>query len=97
MCTINMCVTQWVKEPNDMEGHDSRLRWKWLLGVIGMLVGLGRGVAGMARVYSQGPGRPGVYELIVQLILVMFAGVVLGIAGFVIGWGIDLVARKKSG
>lgn len=82
---------------NDMEERCSRFKWKWLLGALGMLAGLGRGIAAMARVYWEGPGRPGVYELIVQLILVMFAGLVLGTMGFLVGWGIDLVARKKSG
>ncbi|GAJ24406.1 unnamed protein product, partial [marine sediment metagenome] len=53
-------------------------------------------VVAMVAAYLMGPGRPGAYELIVQLILVAFAGLVPGILGFAIGWGIELVRNKKS-
>jgi hypothetical protein len=85
-----------MKEPNDVRNCCSKLRWKWILGIIGVVAGIAYGLAVLVRAYAQAPDMPGICELILQLIILSFFALVPGILGFAIGWGADWVAKKKS-
>ena len=85
-----------MKEPNDVRKCYSKLRWKWILGIMGVVAGVAYGVATLVHAYAQAPGMLGICELVLQLIIVGFVGLVPGILGFAIGWGVDLAAKKKS-
>jgi hypothetical protein len=91
-----VCGTQFNKEPNDVRKCCSKLRWKWILGIIGVVAGIAYGLAVFVRAYALAPGIPGICELVLQIIMVAFVALVLGILGFAVGWGADWVAKKKS-
>ena len=63
---------------------------------MGVGAGAAYGVVALVHAYVQAPGMPGIYELVLQLIIVGFVGLVPGILGFAIGWGVDLAVKKKS-
>lgn len=84
------------KEPNDVRKCCSKLGWKWILGIMGVVAGIAYGLAALVYAYAQAPGIPGICELVLQIIMVAFVALVLGILGFAVGWGADWVAKKKS-
>ncbi len=71
------------------------MRWKWILGVIGMFAGGFVGVLAIVQAYRQAPGMPGIPELIVQLAIVVFLSSALGGLGFGLGCIIDLFGSRN--
>lgn len=79
-----------------MRKYCSKLGWKWILGIIGVLGGIAYGLTVLVRAYAKASDMPGICELVLQLIILGFVALVPGILGFALGWGADCVAKKKS-
>ncbi len=61
----------------------------------GAIAGLLYGVSVMVFAFIKAPGRPGMFELLVQAIIVGVFVCVGALAGFVVGWLVSLCIRKK--
>lgn len=72
---------------------------KWTLGFGGAIAGFVGTVVLMLSLYVYTPGMPGMWELLLQLVIVGFISGTLGVVGFAVGCVIDLVVgihRKRA-
>jgi len=42
-----------MKEPDDVRKCYLKLRWKWILGIMGVVAGVAYGIAALVRAYAQ--------------------------------------------
>jgi hypothetical protein len=78
----------------DMASVGELMTMKWMLGLIGMLVGLLIGGIVIISAYKLAPGAPGGFELAVQVVIVGFLSSVLAAVGFGLGCIIDVVGKR---
>jgi len=69
---------------------------KWKLGMIGALAGFGLGVAIVVGVVVVSGGVPGLFEMIVQLVIACVLAAVFGDLCFEAGCIVDLCDRKPT-
>ena len=61
----------------------------------GAIVGFLYGGGAMVYAFIKGPGTPGIFELLVQAIIVGVFVLAGALAGLLVGWLVSLFARKK--
>ncbi len=61
----------------------------------GAIAGLLYGVGSMVFVFIKAPGHPGLFELILQAIVVGVLVAVGALLGLLVGWLVSLCVRKK--
>jgi hypothetical protein len=62
----------------------------------GAVLGVGWGLYALVTAYMAAPGMPGPHELIIQLVLLGVPATFGAVGGFIAGWLVHLVLRKKG-
>ena len=66
------------------------------LTIVGALVGCLCGIGAIIASYVESPGRPGFYEVLIQLLVALVLAAPVAGLGFLVGWFVDRFRAKNE-